>query len=146
MQGAWSDHVGSTLFCMAEQHISFLPESERSQYITLKEAAAIAGYSADYIGQLIRAGKLEGRQVYTNVSWVTTEKAVRAYLEGRGKEIDGAVFDPSKYIRYALYVIIGALALALLSLSYILFTSIDRAVSQASLDAFETTIDTYEFE
>lgn len=142
----WFGHASSTLFRMTEQNISFLPESERSRYITLKEAAAIAGYSADYIGQLIRAGKLEGRQVYTNVSWVTTEKAVRAYLEGRGKEMDDVAFDPSRYIRYALYGIIGGLAIALIVLSYILFTSIDRAVSQASLDAFETTIDTYEIQ
>lgn len=41
----------------------------------------MSGYSADYIGQLIRSGKLEGKQVFSNVSWMTTEEAIRAYLE-----------------------------------------------------------------
>jgi hypothetical protein len=52
-------------------------------YITLKEAARISGYSADYIGQLIRKGKIKGRQVYTNIAWVTTEEDLRAYLSGK---------------------------------------------------------------
>jgi len=55
--------------------------------ITLKEASAISGYSADYIGQLIRAGKLEGSQVFSNVSWVTTEEAVREYMDKSRKGI-----------------------------------------------------------
>jgi len=56
--------------------------------ITLKEAAAISGYSADYIGQLIRAGKLEGKQVFSNISWVTTEEAVRAYMDKSNKGLN----------------------------------------------------------
>ncbi len=51
------------------------------KYISLKEAASMSGYSADYIGQLIRSGKLEGKQVFSNISWMTTEDAIRAYLE-----------------------------------------------------------------
>jgi len=47
--------------------------------ITLKEAAEISGYSADYIGQLIRAGKISGKQVYTNITWMTTAEAVLEY-------------------------------------------------------------------
>jgi hypothetical protein len=47
--------------------------------ISLKEAAKESGYSADYIGQLIRAGKIPGKQVYTNISWMTTAQAVLDY-------------------------------------------------------------------
>ena len=50
--------------------------------ISLKEAAKISGYSADYIGQLIRAGKIPGRQVYSNIAWMTTAKAVMDYKAG----------------------------------------------------------------
>src|SRR5205807_2557938 len=40
----------------------------------------ITGYSADYVGQLIRGGKLEGKQVFSNVAWMTTEEALQKYL------------------------------------------------------------------
>jgi hypothetical protein len=53
------------------------------KYISLKEAAEISGYAPDYIGQLIRKGKLPGKQVYSNVAWVTTEDALRSYMEGK---------------------------------------------------------------
>lgn len=56
------------------------------KYITLKEAASISGYSPDYVGQLIRQGKLPGKQVYYNVAWVTTESAVRAYVDNSRKK------------------------------------------------------------
>lgn len=53
------------------------------KYITLKEAATLSGYSADYIGQLIRQGKIPGKQVYTNITWMTTAEAVTAYKAGK---------------------------------------------------------------
>lgn len=59
--------------------------TENEKYISLKEAAEISGYSADYVGQLIRQGKLPGKQVFSHVSWMTTEDAVRAYIEEKGK-------------------------------------------------------------
>ncbi len=52
------------------------------RFITLKEAGELSGYSSDYIGQLIRKGKLPGQQVYSNVAWVTTPEAVLEYMEG----------------------------------------------------------------
>lgn len=51
------------------------------KYITLKEAAEMSGYAPDYVGQLIRKGKLPGKQVYHAVAWMTTEVALREYLE-----------------------------------------------------------------
>lgn len=47
--------------------------------INLKEAAQISGYSSDYIGQLIRQGKIFGEQVYINVAWMTTAEEVLKY-------------------------------------------------------------------
>ncbi|MAE68806.1 hypothetical protein CL635_03305 [bacterium] len=51
------------------------------KYISLKEAAKISGYAPDYVGQLIRNGKIPGKQVYCNTAWVTTEEAVQIYKE-----------------------------------------------------------------
>lgn len=51
------------------------------KYISLKEAARLSGYSADYVGQLIRSGKLEGKQVFSNVAWMTTEEAIAKYIQ-----------------------------------------------------------------
>lgn len=48
-------------------------------YISLKEAAKISGYSPDYIGQLIREGKIWGKPVYTNIAWRTTAEEVLKY-------------------------------------------------------------------
>lgn len=55
--------------------------SDHKKYISLKEAARLSGYSPDYVGQLIRSGKLEGKQVFSNVAWMTTEDAIQKYLQ-----------------------------------------------------------------
>jgi len=49
------------------------------KYISLKEAAKISGYAPDYIGWLIRNGKIKGRKVYSGFSWHTTPKALKDY-------------------------------------------------------------------
>src|SRR5204862_5451596 len=54
--------------------------NDSRKYISLKEAAKLSGYSADYVGQLIRNRKLEGKQVFSNVAWMTTEEALQKYL------------------------------------------------------------------
>lgn len=82
-------------------------EKKTGKYITLKEASKMTGYSPDYLGQLIRKGKLTGKQVYLNVAWVTTEEAIREYLEknkaaGVGK-IGFSQGIKEKLRRWALY-------------------------------------------
>ena len=57
-----------------------VPEEKKAGYITLKEASERFGYSPDYIGQLIRKGKISGKQVYMNVAWMTTPEAMEEYL------------------------------------------------------------------
>jgi hypothetical protein len=65
--------------------------------INLKEASAISGYSADYVGQLIRQGKIPGKQVACNVQWMTTKEAVLGYKQGDvSKNKDSKI---SKYIK-----------------------------------------------
>jgi hypothetical protein len=60
---------------------------DEKKLISLKEAATLSGYSADYIGQLIRAGKIPGKQVYTNITWMTTAEAVIQYKKKSKSEI-----------------------------------------------------------
>ena len=58
----------------------------KPKYISLKKAAEISNYSADYIGQLIREGKISGRPVYTNITWQTTAEEILNYKNRGGKE------------------------------------------------------------
>lgn len=120
----------------------YFPESERSKFISLKEAAAIAEYSPDYIGQLIRSGKIEGHQIYTNVSWVTTEEAIRTYMRTKGKvdeEKEKLPFwkDAIFYIRSGLYLAIFLLGCILMVLCYIFFVGIDHAMTNVYLKNFD---------
>jgi len=58
----------------------------KQKYISLKEAAKISGYSPDYIGYLIRSGKIPGKQVYCNIAWMTTAEAVLSYKQREQKK------------------------------------------------------------
>jgi hypothetical protein len=59
--------------------------AKEKELISLKDAAKLSGYSADYVGQLIRAGKVSGKQVFSNVVWMTTEEAIVSYLQREEK-------------------------------------------------------------
>lgn len=64
--------------------------SKSQNLISLKEASSISGYSADYIGQLIRSGKIPGKQVYCNIAWMTSAEAVLNYKK-QNEEKNGKV-------------------------------------------------------
>lgn len=103
-------------------------------YLTLKEASELTDYTPDYIGQLVRAGKIEGRQVYSNVSWVTSESSLRSYLSQKGKEIDlpsAPVADLPEFARPLLYIVIGCTVMFLIILLHVFSLTIDRAISQS---------------
>lgn len=107
--------------------------AHKKGYITLKEAAALTNYSSDYIGQLIRAGKIKGEQVYSNVAWVTTEEEVLAYVEDKNRSVETVVTFPffaQNYLRYFMYALIGLCAVFLLIMQYILYVSIDQGIVQ----------------
>ncbi len=121
---------------------------KEAKYITLKEASKMTGYSPDYLGQLIRKGKLEGKQVYLNVAWMTTEEAVAEYLEKNNKT-GGAGFSDSaktgfrrwwvshssgeaviRMARRIVYVCIAALGALCLFLAYAVVVNIMRALGK----------------
>ena len=106
---------------------------KNKEHITLKEAALLSGYSSDYLGQLIRKGKLHGVQVYSSVAWVTTHRDITEYLEkAKNGEVDtrSAIkrfFD--KYLEratdYFLYFVITMLSVTVFVLFYIFVASIE---------------------
>lgn len=115
--------------------------AHKKGYITLKEAAALTNYSSDYIGQLIRAGKIKGEQVYNNVAWVTTEEEVLSYMEDKNRSVDQTVMFPffaQDYLRYFMYALIGLCAVFLLIMQYILYVSIDHGIAQSFLSKSST--------
>ena len=120
---------------------------EKDEYISLKDAAKISGYSADYVGQLIRSGKLRGKQVYLNVAWMTTEKAILEYLRKENKKdaieknfigdrVSTYLVSPQGLKTMNLMVmgvVVGVLTLFVLFLVYIFAVTIDRHIDQTSL-------------
>lgn len=66
-------------------------------FLTLKEAAKIAGYTPDYVGQLIRAGKIRGEQVYCGVAWMTTREEIEAYLDARKPASDKPLVQNTRF-------------------------------------------------
>lgn len=116
--------------------------AKKGDFISLREAAEISGYSSDYIGQLIRNGKLDGKQVYTNVSWVTTEAAVRAYMQdkSRGKEAGGRLTRTislhlvEKAYAMLTWFVIGFLGFFLVAMVYVLSVAVDERIERTYVE------------
>jgi hypothetical protein len=102
-----------------------------NKYITLKEAAKLSGYAPDYLGQLIRKGKLHGKRVFLNEAWVTTETDLQDYLRKSGgselkkktlkervvvkaRELRNAHLSPAALVRWARRLILAVFLLTLL--------------------------------
>jgi hypothetical protein len=109
------------------------------KYISLKEAAEISGYSSDYLGQLIRGGKLEGKQVFLNVAWMTTEEALMKYMKesknGTSKEVSKTkkfkdqFFSPetlSNLYEMVTWVVVVVLVVFGLLLFYVFAVAVDH--------------------
>ena len=125
--------------------------AQKGEFITLKEAAKISGYTSDYLGQLIRQGKLEGKQVFSNVSWVTTESALSEYMsdskKSSSKKESGSTpplgLSPERV--GALYVLLSRAVLVivglfLLFLLYVLSVSIDGRLEETYIQNAEYEI------
>ena len=122
--------------------------SKKGEFISLREAAAMSGYTPDYVGQLIRNGKLPGKQVFANVAWMTTEEAVRTYMRERGKspsrENGGGMFSaiqreiesPRLVKRLSIALIVISVAFLLL-LFYVFSTALDQQLSQRAIERLE---------
>ena len=117
------------------KNIGFTKVSENDEsgkFLTLKEASELSNYSPDYIGQLIRAGKIDGKQIYSNVAWVTTESALRNYMEKKGKEgelLANSAYELPDLFRPLLYIVIGVAVLFLLMLVYVFSVTLDKAIT-----------------
>ncbi|MBP9669526.1 MAG: hypothetical protein KBE09_04530 [Candidatus Pacebacteria bacterium] len=123
--------------------------AKEPEYISLKEAAKISGYTADYLGQLIRGGKLPGKQVFSNVAWVTTEDAVYEYVRNGRKQDDAALQQVSFSERmmqpevlgivYAVmsWTVIAVLGIFILFLGYVLAVSVDHRIERAYMAQLE---------
>jgi len=81
-----------------------LEDSEiiKKKYISLKEAAKISGYHPDYIGYLIRQGKLRAEKVYSGVAWLTTKEEIARYQKLR-KEKNGLDKTSHKALIYDIF-------------------------------------------
>jgi hypothetical protein len=125
-------------------------KGKNEDYISLKEAAEITGYSSDYVGQLIRSGKLPGKQIFTNVSWVTTREALLEYhrKDKKGKmaqaietpTITEKLLSPHGLLK--MYSFVGWLAVFLLTicfffLVYMVSVSIDHRINANYLENIE---------
>ena len=116
------------------------------EYISLKEAAKMSGYSSDYVGQLIRAGKIQGKQVFSNVAWVTTEKAILEYIQkekksqanaatsSRAREAFFSLRGLTAVYSIVLWITIALLCTFTLFLVYVLAVSIDHRLEQRYLE------------
>lgn len=128
--------------------------SGKQKYLTLKEMAEISGYTPDYLGQLIRSGKLPGKQIYTNVAWVATEDDLRAYLSRKKGSKTGdkpasvqqrsGVLRPSSRMQPRLLLtgtmyVAGALIMLFLALLfYVLATSLEHSLNQRAVEIVES--------
>lgn len=71
---------------------------KNGNWISLKEAARISGYSPDYIGELIRKGKIPGKQVICNIAWMTTKEAILEYKERQQKREKRKISKKEKFL------------------------------------------------
>ncbi len=141
----------------------FSSQKTEKRYITLKEAAALSGYSSDYVGQLIRSGKINGKRVYANPVWMTTEKDLLEYLEvnrsdGGEREKNGnkllnvlrswktkvrSELELVKLYKGILYLTIGVSMLFSLFVFYVFSVNFDDWLSRRSTqDMTATAIET----
>ncbi len=84
-----------------------IEENKEAGFITLKEASERFGYSPDYVGQLIRKGKIEGKQVYSNLAWMTTIDSIEEYLsrEKRTSKTEKEEDDKGSLVRITEYLL-----------------------------------------
>jgi len=121
--------------------------AKKEEFISLKEAAKMSGYTPDYVGQLIRAGKLPGKQVFSNVAWVTTEEAMLEYVQRSKKGVSedgtsltqrvGEVFSEKNILILYSMVLWGVAVLLVviaIFLMYVFMVSLDHRIEQSYLE------------
>jgi excisionase family DNA binding protein len=110
------------------------------KYLTLKEAAQMSGYTSDYIGQLIRKGRLPGKQVYHSVAWVISKDDLDEYIrlnqngekeqgEHNGEKARG-IFAPGIIMSWIMWATIIMLSAFIILLFYILSANLEKKMQQ----------------
>jgi hypothetical protein len=82
-------------------------------YISLKEAGRISGYHPDYIGALIRSGKVKGKKI--GKTWMVSESDVRTHFSRKHYAPISKKFFTIKKLIFILVIIIGAVTIGFLS-------------------------------
>lgn len=103
-------------------------------YISLKKASEISGYHYDYLGQLIRKGKIEGKRIGRN--WFVPENEVKKLFSAPSSKILSSV-SKSKLAIITLILII--------SISFVFWRILSRGQSLPSSQANEKEIIEMEF-
>ncbi len=124
---------------------------KKEKFLSLKEAAEISGYAPDYIGQLIRKGKLKGKQMYSGVAWVTTEGALKTYLRDAQGNRKGQAFlafeyfntlkrgiSAERFFRALVYVGVAIVILIGLVFFYLFSVKIERFLDERSIHQIES--------
>ena len=122
----------------------------KEEQISLREAAEMTGYSSDYIGQLIRSGKLPGKQVFSNVSWVTTKEALLEYAQKDKKNKTASVIQKTRLretimspeVLTRIYAVISGVVICvfcvfILLFAYVLAVSVDHRINSDYLEKVE---------
>jgi hypothetical protein len=65
-------------------------------YISLKDAANISGYHSDYIGALVRSGKIKGKK--SGNRWVVSSRDVQVHFSKKHYTPAGHIFFSRKNI------------------------------------------------
>ena len=113
----------------------------------------MSGYTPDYLGQLIRKGKLSGKQIYLNVAWVTTETALKEYMAKQGASAKDAGFMQRtraavrtwlvahtsipaliRLARNIIYLFIALVVLFIVFLFYAFGANVSRSLNQKPYD------------
>jgi hypothetical protein len=92
---------------------------EENKFLTLKEAAQISGYAPDYIGQLIRKGKLPGKQVYTSFAWMISEQDLKNYMSNARQQQEKQTNQKSGTSNKLLYLLVGFGLLLILAIYFL---------------------------
>ena len=122
-----------TAYCL-EKKKSIKSFYLKDTYISLKQASKISNYSADYIGSLLRNGKIEGRRVRLQTSWRIKREELEKYKLLKDKKLSAKErtkkhffkslkksFKKNTTSRYGLVLGVSALVILLLvsSTSYL---------------------------
>ncbi len=95
-----------------------------SDYISLKEAAQNSGYHSDYIGALVRSGKIAGKKVGNR--WMVSKEEVRIHFSTKHYVPATKVFLSRKV------VIFGVLLTTVFLFFFVVFIETENSIPVAA--------------